>query len=209
MKTDELIKGLSADAAPRMPMDRAWGLALMAAVMLAAMTFFVLLGPRADLSAALGSPRFIFKFVVTLALATTALRLLRAAASPGAPVRWQPLLVVPALLLVAIVMELVAVPAGERMARMMGANNMLCLLAIPAIGLLPLICFLMMLRHGAPTRPVLAGIVAGLLSGGLAATFYAAHCADDSPLFVALWYSLAVAILALAGAVGAKLAARW
>ncbi|MFC6491272.1 NrsF family protein, partial [Nitratireductor sp. GCM10026969] len=57
--------------------------------------------------------------------------------------------------------------------------------------------------------PALAGAAAGLLAGGLAATFYAAHCTDDSPLFVAVWYTIAVAMLALVGAaIGSRLA-RW
>ena len=46
------------------------------------------------------------------------------------------------------------------------------------------------LRHGAPTRPAVAGAIAGLLSAGLAATLYASHCTDDSPLFVATWYTI-------------------
>ncbi|TIM59065.1 MAG: DUF1109 family protein, partial [Mesorhizobium sp.] len=69
--------------------------------------------------------------------------------------------------------------------------------------------FLAVLRYGAPTRPVLAGAVAGLLAGGLAATFYAAHCFDDSPLFVATWYTIAIAILAALGAFGGRLLVRW
>ena len=56
------------------------------------------------------------------------------------------------------------------------------------------------LRHGAPTRPALAGAIAGLLSAGLAATLYAAHCTDDSPLFVATWYTIATAMVAAIGA---------
>lgn len=68
---------------------------------------------------------------------------------------------------------------------------------------------LLALRHGAPTSPALAGAVAGLAAGGLAATFYAAHCTDDSPLFVATWYPLAIAMLAAAGAVAGRLAVRW
>ncbi|MEQ1524980.1 MAG: NrsF family protein, partial [Aestuariivirga sp.] len=64
-------------------------------------------------------------------------------------------------------------------------------------------------RHGAPPRPVSAGAVAGLLAGGIAATFYAAQCNDDSPLFVAVWYTLAIASLAAIGAVGARQFARW
>jgi hypothetical protein len=61
------------------------------------------------------------------------------------------------------------------------------------------------LRHGAPARPALAGALAGLLSAGLAATLYAAHCNDDSPLFVATWYTLATALVT---AIGALLGAR-
>ncbi|MDP9812634.1 hypothetical protein J2W42_005504 [Rhizobium tibeticum] len=80
---------------------------------------------------------------------------------------------------------------------------------IPLIGLGPLAVFLAALRHGAPTRPRLAGAVAGLLAGGIAATFYAAHCTDDSPLFVATWYSIAIAGLAALGSVLGRRVARW
>jgi hypothetical protein len=77
------------------------------------------------------------------------------------------------------------------------------------IGLGPLAVFLAALRHGAPTRPRLAGAVAGLLAGGIAATFYAAHCTDDSPLFVATWYSIAIAGLVALGAICGRRVARW
>jgi hypothetical protein len=56
------------------------------------------------------------------------------------------------------------------------------------------------LRHGAPSRPAVAGALAGLSSAGLAATLYAAHCTDDSPLFVATWYTTAAALVAAIGA---------
>ena len=60
------------------------------------------------------------------------------------------------------------------------------------------------LRHGAATRPTAAGASAGLLSGGLAATVYAAHCPDDSPLFVATWYSIGIGLVAGAGALAGR-----
>jgi hypothetical protein len=41
--------------------------------------------------------------------------------------------------------------------------------------------------------------MAGLAAGGIAATFYATNCADDSPLFVATWFSLATLIVAASG----------
>ena len=56
------------------------------------------------------------------------------------------------------------------------------------------------LRHGAATRPALAGAAAGLMSAALAAVLYAAHCFDDSPLFVITWYSLAIGAVTALGA---------
>ena len=72
--------------------------------------------------------------------------------------------------------------------------------AIPLISLPLLIASLFGLRHGAPAKPAVAGAVAGLVSAGLAATLYASHCTDDSPLFVATWYSIATALMAALGA---------
>ena len=48
--------------------------------------------------------------------------------------------------------------------------------------------------------PALAGAIAGMLSAGLAATLYASHCTDDSPLFVATWYTIATALVTAIGA---------
>lgn len=66
------------------------------------------------------------------------------------------------------------------------------------------IAALIALRHGAPGRPALAGAFAGLLSAGFAATLYASQCIDDSPLFVATWYSIAIAAVTAIGALAGK-----
>ena len=212
METDALIKTLARDAGSRaVPLGRAWALALALAVAAAAAVFLLTLGPRPDIAAAAQTLRFPFKFVVTLALAGSAgwaaLRLSRPGADTRRGAAW--LLAAPLLLLVAVGLELFAVPPAQWEARLVGTNNLLCLVSIPFIGLGPLALFLAALRHGGPTRPGLAGAMAGLFAGGLAATFYAAHCPDDSPLFVATWYTGAVAILTLAGAVAGARFARW
>lgn len=210
MKTDDLIKGLSADAGIKpMPMRRAWLSGLAAAILLAAIVFFPMLGPRPDVAAAVGTMRFDLKLVLTLTLSVTSAIALARMALPGASISRVWLLVAPALLLVAFVAEWLILPADLRMTRMMGTNNMRCLIAIPAIGALPLVALLLALRHGAPTDPTRAGAVAGLLAGGVAATFYALHCFDDSPLFVAVWYTMAIGILALIGAIASRLILRW
>jgi hypothetical protein len=211
MKTDELIKILQADAQRQaMPMPRAWGVATLLAVLAAGIVFATLLHPRLDIADVAGSARFLFKFLFAGALAGAAFVALRSAARPDAGrhlLRW--LLIAPALLLVAAGLELIAVPPGAWMSRMVGQNNLACMFFIPVIGILPLGLFLLALRHGAPADAMLAGALAGLASGGLAALFYALHCRDDSPLFVAVWYSIAVLILAALGAVGGRLFARW
>lgn len=212
MKTDDLIKGLSADAATdAMPMAKTWGLATLGAVIFAAAVFFMMLGPRADIGDAMWSGRFLFKFVVTGLLALTAWGAIKVLSTPGAIAGRATLALAaaPVLLLVAVFVEMSLVPETERMSRMMGTNNMRCLASIPLIGIGPLAVFLAALRHGAPTRPGMAGAVAGLLAGGIAATFYAMHCFDDSPLFVIVWYTLAVAILAAIGALAGRFVARW
>src|SRR5258706_14459935 len=84
--------------------------------------------------------------------------------------------------------------------RLVGNNSRLCMTAIPLMSLPLLVAALIGLRHGAPTRPAVAGAIAGLLSAGLAATLYASHCTDDSPLFVATWYTIAPALLCAIGA---------
>jgi len=211
MKTDDLIKALSADARQALPLGRVWWGAIALAVSIAAVVFFATIGPRIDIAAAAETVRFLFKFVVTITLAASAFAMLRLLSRPGADLRRvAPLLVLaPVLLGGAVAAELFAVPADQLGMRLIGKNMFDCLTFIPVIGIGPLAVFLAALRHGAPTRPVLAGAVAGLVAGGLAATFYAAHCTDDSPLFVATWYTIAVAILTALGALLAPRVARW
>jgi hypothetical protein len=212
MRTDDLIKALNADVRRKaMPLQSAWWMAAGAGAAVAAVVFLLTIGPRPDFMAAAHTVRFLSKFLFTIVLAVSAFRLIRALSTPGAStgkaMAW--LIAAPVLVLIAVVMELVAVPAADWGTRLIGSNMMLCMAFIPLIGIGPLAIFLWMLRYGAPTRPVLAGAVAGLLAGGLAATFYAAHCFDDSPLFVASWYTIAIAALALLGALGGRLLVRW
>jgi hypothetical protein len=212
MDTNQLIRAIAADARPPgMPMRRAWQIAVLAAILLAALVFLSILGPRHDIGEALSTIRFPFKFTVTLTLAVSALALLRALSQPtdAAPTRLLLLLLAPALLAFAIATELLVVPPSQWMVRMIGTNSRSCLTFIPLIGLAPLAIVLATLRYGAPSRPAIAGALAGLLAGGVSASFYALHCPDDSPLFLAVWYTVAIAILAVIGAIIAPRIAQW
>jgi hypothetical protein len=152
---------------------------------------------------AMRNPLFDLKFIVTLALAAIAivvsLHLSRPEASLG---RWAWLLAIPfGLLGIGMIGEMTMMPNRAPMpVRLIGSNSKVCLIAIPLLSLPLLAAALLALRRGAPSRPAVTGAFAGLLSAGLAATLYAAHCTDDLPMFVATWYSLAAAIVAMVGA---------
>jgi hypothetical protein len=212
MRTSDLIEALSADAAtPPARLAPAFQAALAVAVVAAFAAFMALLGPRPDAMAALGTMRFPFKFVVTLALgaaaALAALRLARPETSFGAAAA--PLAIAPVLLAIGVALELIATPAGSWEARLVGSNWLVCLTYVPILSALPLVALTAALRRGAPSSPTATGAIAGLLAGALGATFYAAHCPDDSPLFVAVWYTLGIAIVAGVGALVGRRALRW
>jgi len=202
MDTDRLIRTLAADNDTH---ARSVGAVLAAALLIAlpvsAAMLLATLGIRKDFMTAMHNPFFDLKFVVTLALALPAIAISLHLSRPEASLRrWAWLLLLPVGILALGI-------SGEMMLpqRLIGSNSRVCLTAIPVFSLPLLAAALFGLRHGAPARPALAGALAGLLSAGLAATLYAAHCNDDSPLFVATWYTLATVLVT---AIGALLGAR-
>ena len=211
MDTERLIKAMAADAGPAGPGFAArWAWAVVAAVVVAAAVFAGLLTPRADLATAATTPRFMLKLGVMAVLALTAVPLLPRLARPGAALgrRALALAAAPLLLAAGLVVEW-NVLDGDCGAALMGRHNLACVGLVTLIGLGPLAVFLAFLRQGAPTAPARAGALAGLASGGIAATLYALHCTDDSPFFVLAWYGLALAALTALGALLAPKVARW
>ena len=203
MDTDQLIKTLAADNTHRSrPVSVVLALALLAAAPVSILMFVAELGVRPDVMTAMHNPFFDLKFAVTLALAAAAITISLHLARPEASLRgfvW--LLAIPAGLLVAGISGEMMMPQRlPMMTRLVGHNSRVCMTAVPLMSLPLLAASLFGLRHGAPTRPAVAGAMAGLLSAGLAATLYASHCTDDSPLFVATWYSIGAALIAALGA---------
>ena len=203
METDQLIRTLAADNAHRArPVGFVLALALLAAAPVSLVMFFAALGVRPDVMIAMHNPFFDLKFLVTLALAISAIAVSLHLSRPDAVLRgWAWLLAIPVgLLAVGIGCEMMMPQRLPMMTRLIGSNSRVCMTAIPLLSLPLLAAALIGLRHGAPARPALAGALAGMLSAGLAATLYAAQCTDDSPLFVATWYTIATARVAAIGA---------
>ena len=208
MDTDQLIRTLAADGSHRArPVGFVLALTLLAAMPISLAIFMMGLGVRPDVMTAMHNPFFDLKFVVTLALAASAMVVCLHLSRPEASLKgWWWLLLIPAGILAAgIASEMMLPQRLPMMTRLIGSNSRICMTAIPIMSLPILVGALIGLRHGATARPAIAGAVAGLASAGLAATLYASHCTDDSPLFVATWYPIATAfVVALGALAGAK-----
>src|SRR5882672_3366708 len=197
MKTDALIRSLALDAArPVVPLN--WLVASAFAMGGAASVALFLAGMRLrpDFAAALSSAGFLLKVATMAALAATGATLL---VKVGRPIprtaSLKRLAVAPLLLLAAVAVELVVLPADAWHARLIGRNAPHCLALIPFLSVAPAASLMWALRCAAPARPGLAGAIVGLTAGGIGASLYALSCPDDSALFVATWYSFAIAFV--------------
>jgi hypothetical protein len=93
--------------------------------------------------------------------------------------------------------------------RLFGKGALPCLTLVPTVAAAPLIASIMALRRGATTLPLATGALAGVASAGLAILGYGLFCNEDSPLFIATWYSLAAVIAGAAGAALGRATLRW
>ncbi|MEQ1649508.1 MAG: NrsF family protein [Hyphomicrobiaceae bacterium] len=212
MKTDDLIKLLVADG-PRPTVDTSrnvlWASALGALTAAVLLTFAI--GARGDFKVAMYEWRFVAKFVVAAALVVAMSRAVLMLSRPDVTARRALMLVAlpVGLLALALVGEMAAQPLATWSEWAMGTNFLVCLVTIPMLAVGPLVALLWVLRSSAPQSPQLLGGVAGALAGGIGAFFYAAHCTDDSPMFVAIWYTLAILILASIGALIGRRVLAW
>ncbi len=212
MKTDGLIGALVQDGATRRPsVGVRMTVALAMGGAIAVMLFALILGVRPDIGDAMQTWRFLLKLGVTVTCLAFALWACVQLARPDADLGkvLAGLAIAPALLALAFAYELATIAPDEWPARAIGSNSRVCLLAVPLLSIAPLIALLAALRAGAPRSPLTAGATAGLLAGALGATLYATHCVDDSPLFVALWYTPTIALMVVLGALAGRRILRW
>ena len=212
MRTDDLVRALAADGGRLgLPLAMRMALALGGTTVLVAVVYLPLHGTRHDVMSLAWTLRLVFKFAVPLAVAVAAGGLALDLVRPGTPVRrrlaW--LALVAAALAAGVATELAVVPPAEWGARLVGANALRCLATVPMLSLLPLAAALAVLSRGAPRSPAAAGAGAGLAAGAAGALVYAMVCPDDSPLFLAVWYGIAAAVVTALGALVGRRVLRW
>jgi hypothetical protein len=209
--TDDLIHGLAGQAGTsRLSSARAFKLALIAATLaslgLAVAMVLLVVGTRPDLSAAVTSAPFAYKVACMLALGLGGLFLASRAALPGTG-NLTALALVPAVALLAF--RAATDQSGLSFLGNSDISVKQCVMTILAVSLPPLVVLLFVMRAGAPTRPALAGAIAGMLSGALGAGAYALACKNDGGMFVALWYPLAILAMAAFGAALGRRVLAW
>lgn len=213
MKTHELIHLLAREIEPLPRRSRWQWLArpLLATTVAAAVIVLGLYGLNPDIAQALGSPVGWLKILLPGALAAAAFVAVQRLARPGMTVgRTLPLMTagLAGWWLHAGLTWLQA-PAEARIDLVLGSRADSCSLSIALIALPMLAGVLLALRDQAPTRPALAGAFAGVLAGTVGALLYALHCPELDAPFVALWYSLGVALVSATGALAGYLLLRW
>ncbi|MCB6178925.1 NrsF family protein [Rhodobacter sp. Har01] len=204
--TEDVIRTLASRPSPRPFGPALIGLAMVAAGVAGLVPFFLALGLRADLAAALSVPTTLAKSALPLLLALLALPLALGSARPEARLPLWPLLLPLALALLLVVGQVVDTPRDRLLPEMLGHTATACLAFITALSIAPMVTGIALSRRGATTRPVLSGALIGLAAGAGAATGYALHCTEDAPLFYVGWYGLAIVT---SGGLGAGLGHRY
>ncbi|MHA6297305.1 NrsF family protein [Devosia sp. CAU 1758] len=211
--TDDLIARLSSDLKPVPPRAlerRLWtALAVGIAGSLLLGPLFLDLVMGRPFGGAWGSAMFWGKLAFTLGLGLLGLIAVPALSRPDGRLVW-PLLAAVALALSALAMGTMGwMQADWAMPMLMGGTALVCpwLIILTAAPMLAMLLGAM--RRFAPASPTLAGLAAGLLAGGFGAAAYAFYCGETSMMFMAVWYSLGIALTALLGAVLGRFLLRW
>ena len=211
MKTDALIDLLTREAGPapkglvlkRLSVVAVLGLPISAAM---AIVLFGLLPPAMFTTSVPW-----MKIVYALAVGLSAAWLTAGLAKPGARFETAQRLTMGVLVAMLALgfASLLNTPAEDRWSDVLSASWWLCPIRVLALSLPALAAAIWALRGLAPTRPLMAGLAAGWMAGAVGAVGYALSCPESSLPFVALWYTLGMALSAAVGAwLGVRLL-RW
>ena len=211
--TDDLIARLSADLRP-VRRGILWQFligALVVGGVVAAIAMYMMLGLREDIATAPTTMTFWTKSFYTFALAVLGFCATLVLARPDGRTRWPWIAAIglTVLLFVGAAMQLMMMPADQTMRLIVGSSSLVCPLYIVGLSLPVLAGVMLVLRRMAPARPTIAGFAAGLFAGGTGAWVYTFHCGENGMMFLTLWYTLGILVVAALGALIGRFALRW
>jgi|KBSMisStandDraft_5_1062788.scaffolds.fasta_scaffold53422_4 hypothetical protein len=212
MRTDDLIGQLSANLEPvkRGAMARLLAGAIVIGVAGSAVVMLGMLGLRHDFSSAMMSFGMWTKLAYTLAIAVFGFLLVERAGRPGAEMSKPALLLaLPVLAIILLAILQMSAPGADMPKLVMGRSSRVCATNVLIVALPTLAATFWALRRLAPTRLTLAGALAGLFAGGAGAFVYCFHCTESTAPFIAIWYSLGIALTTALGALLGRRFLRW
>lgn len=211
--TDDLIARLVDDLkpVPAQALLRRLLFAILLGTLISVLSMAMVLGFRPDLVEAAGTAMFWVKFFYTAALGLAGIWAVARVSRPGQGGR-RPLsivLVVVTVIAVVSIVDYALAPLEARPAMLMGSTALLCPFFIVALSAPFFAAGIAFIRQAAPTKLTVAGASVGLAAGALGAWVYSFHCTEGGLPFLALWYSLGVMAVTLAGAVLGRSLLRW
>jgi hypothetical protein len=207
-RTDDLIRSLARAAGTRRSAGLQAAFAVTGAASLACslLLVFSVIGIRQDFAEMAVRLPFAFKVVYTGALVVGASAVALYAATPGASATALYALL-PAVILLAC--GVIFDPTGFPIMGRTDTAVVICMGRILFLSLPAMILTFVFMRKAAPTQPLFAGAVIGMLSASVGALAYTLACRNDGTAFVSIWYAADCAIMAALGAMMGQRVLRW
>jgi hypothetical protein len=211
MKTDAFIeflaKGSRAEPALALSHKLFWALSVAGLFSLA--LALTIIGPLPAKTFMTPTPWIKFAYTVSLAVAATFLtiRLARPVADRRAPSVWLALVLLAMLAFGA--WHLALTPEQAKQQALFGQTSLLCPWLVLLVSLPGLFALQLAIRAFGPVHLSQAGFACGLLAGAIGATAYAMACPEDSPTFLAVWYTLGIVLTSAVGAISGRWLLRW
>jgi hypothetical protein len=212
MQTDELIAQLSTRLEPVKTgaVTRLLLCAALVGIAGSVLVMVLMLHPRRDMAIALTSVGMWTKLTYTFAIAAFGFWLVERAGRPGADMtRPTLLLALPVLAIALLAILQMSAPGADMPRLVLGHSSRVCAFLVTLTALPTLAATFWALRRLAPTRLTLAGAGAGLFAGAAGAFVYSFHCTEGSAPFIALWYTLGIAVTTAIGAFAGRHLLRW
>lgn len=210
---DALIDRLSRDLVPVRPRTTARTLLLLAVLGIVEVALYLAIrGMRPDMPAAMTQPMFWWKGASLLALAViggaTALRAFDPAASPRRGLRRFAAAAAIALAAGWIIDAAGGGGAALRV-RLAPADGLACVGAVVVLSLPALFAFGLLMRRGAATDPGGTAAAVGLTASAWGGLVFVVACPHDDPLYVALWFTVAITLVAFIARLTLPRLTRW
>lgn len=213
MKTSEFVSMLATGIVPTHPhfVARRFAAALFFGLSGAACLVVALYGVRGDMPQMLTTPLFWLKVAFPLAVVGASLFIAMQLSRPGAGTAfaWFTLAVPLVLIWVIALVVIVAAPPALRLQLVLGSTWQVCTFNISVLSVPTFIAVFWAMKGLAPTRPVIAGAAAGLLSGAQAVLVYTLYCVEMTVPFWGVWYVLGMMAPTVVGGVLGPRFLRW